>query len=81
MASAASRAGCAARLRRELGVAHVDVLVNNAGIYLDGWTRDAFDASLATNYTGASLAPLARADTRSLCCCLYGRCNCVVVVV
>lgn len=57
VADAASRAAAPARLRA-LGAPHLSALVNNAGVYLDGWTQQAFDECVRVNYTGATQVTL-----------------------
>lgn len=47
----------------------INVLVNNAGVYIDGWTADAFARNMAVNCTGAvaltrELTPLFAPGTR-----------------
>ena len=53
VSSAASREAAPAKLRA-LGVRAVHTLVNNAGVYVDGWTQEAFDACVSVNFTGAA---------------------------
>jgi NAD(P)-dependent dehydrogenase (short-subunit alcohol dehydrogenase family) len=52
VACAASRDTAPQQLRK-LGVTSLRALVNNAGVYVHGWTREAFDACVRTNFTGA----------------------------
>jgi NAD(P)-dependent dehydrogenase (short-subunit alcohol dehydrogenase family) len=56
VASAASRAAAPQRLR-ELGLPALHALVNNAGVYVDGWSQDAFNANVSVNFTGRLASP------------------------
>jgi len=53
-------------MRTKFTLCHV--LINNAGIYVDGWSRDIFDTTMKTNCFGAikltqALLPLMKAQT------------------